>query len=166
MIFALIPTTPKHNISSNVQTCRLHVIALLDALTVDGHVNSPVALSEETPYDGNSVRSSIRCTKTSLTLTSLFQSCTSFSLQTGVKRLRVRGYGVDTTSNERSEAKTLEERESLKKAQKGGPVRYDHKYSWLTRLINWGLRGWCRWMRSGCQLAPATVKRAVRRFKN
>ena len=46
-------------------------------------------------------------------------------------------YGLDTTSNERPEAEILEEQVSLK-SEKDEPVCYGHKYSWLTRLINWG----------------------------
>lgn len=44
---------------------------------------------------------------------------------------------LDCTPNERPEAETLEDRGSLK-TQKGDPVRYGHKYSWLVRLIHWG----------------------------
>jgi hypothetical protein len=46
-------------------------------------------------------------------------------------------YALDTTPNERPKAETLEERISLK-SEKNEPVRYGHKYSWLTRLVNGG----------------------------
>ena len=52
----------------------------------------------------------------------------------------IEGYelcGLDTTPNERPEAETLEERVSLK-SEPDEPVRYGHKYSWLTRLVKWG----------------------------
>ena len=46
-------------------------------------------------------------------------------------------YALDTTPNERPEAETLEERVSLK-SEKNEPVRYGHKYSWLSRLVSRG----------------------------
>ncbi len=57
-------------------------------------------------------------------------------------------YALDCTPNERPEAETLEDRGSLK-TQKDEPVRYGHKYSWLVRLVEWGM-SW---------VAPVDVRR-------
>ena len=110
---------------------------LLDALTVAGHVHSPVALSEEAPFER----------KFSSIFDTLLQGefdfdqllCALYEYQPAEAE-QIGGFEVyaqDTTPNERSEAKTLEDRGSLK-AQKDDAVRYGHKYSWLVRLVNWG----------------------------
>ena len=125
---------------------------LLDALTVAGHVNSPVALSEEAPFER----------KFSSIFDTLLQAefdfdqllCAVYEYQP-VEADQIAGYEVyaqDTTPNERSEAETLEDRGSLK-AQKDDPVRYGHKYSWLVRLVNWGT-SW---------VAPVDVQRVATR---
>ena len=99
---------------------------LIDALTVAGHVSSPVALSEETPFRRKF--SSIFDTLLQgefdydLLLSALYdyQPCDS-ELIAGCEV-----YGLDTTKNVRSEAETLEDRGSLK-TQKDDPVQYGHK---------------------------------------
>jgi len=109
---------------------------LVDALTVAGHVDSPVALSEETPFRRKF--SSIFDTLLhgeidfNLLVQALFEYQPSDSEQIAGYEV----YGLDCTPNEREEAETLEDRGSLK-AQKDEPARYGHKYSWLVRLINW-----------------------------
>ncbi len=110
---------------------------LLDALTVAGHVESPVALSEEKPFRR----------KFSSIFDSLLEGEFDFDqlLHTlhnaqPANSETIAGYAVyalDTTPNERMEAETLADRGSLK-AQKDDPVRYGHKYSWLARLVHWG----------------------------
>ena len=110
---------------------------LLDALTVAGHVSSPVALSEETPFRRKfcSVFDTLR--NAELEFDQLLPAL--YEHQPPESEL-IEGYeiyGLDTTPNERPEAETLEERVSLK-SEKDEPVRYGHKYSWLTRLVNWG----------------------------
>ncbi len=125
---------------------------LLDALTVAGHVKSPVALSEEAPFER----------KFSSIFDTLLQAEFDFDqlLRTlyeyqPAEAEQIGGYEVyaqDTTPNERSEAETLEDRGSLK-AQKDDPVRYGHKYSWLVRLVNWGT-SW---------VAPVDVQRVATR---
>ena len=110
---------------------------MIDALTVAGHVNSPVALSEETPFRRKF--SSIFDTLLhgeidfDLLLQALFECQPGNSEQIADYEL----YGLDCTPNEREEAETLEDRGSLK-TEKNEPVRYGHKYSWLVRLIHWG----------------------------
>lgn len=110
---------------------------LLDALTVAGHVNSPVALSEETPFRRkfSSVFDTLQNAELDFDqlLSALYDHQPSDSELIEGYEL----YGLDTTPNERPEAETLEDRVSLK-SEKDEPVRYGHKYSWLTRLVKWG----------------------------
>ena len=125
---------------------------LLDALTVAGHVNSPVALSEETPFRRkfSSVFDTLQNAELDFDqlLPALYDHQPADSEMIEGYEL----YGLDTTPNERPEAETLEDRGSLK-TQKEEPVRYGHKYSWLTRLINWGT-SW---------VAPVDVQRVATR---
>ena len=110
---------------------------LLDALTVAGHVNSPVALSEETPFRRkfSSIFDTLHKAEIDFDplLQTLYQQQPSDSEQIAGYEV----YALDTTPNERPEAETLEDRGSLK-TQKDEPVRYGHKYSWLVRLIRRG----------------------------
>ena len=110
---------------------------LLDALTVAGHVTSPVALSEETPFRRkfSSIFDALLQAEIDFDqlLPALYEQQPSGSEQIAGYEV----YGLDTTPNERPEAQTLEDRGSLK-SQKDEPVRYGHKYSWLVRLVNWG----------------------------
>jgi len=110
---------------------------LLDALTVAGHVNSPVALSEETPFRRkfSSVFDTLR--QAEFDFDELLSALYEFQPPDSEKIAGYEVYGLDTTPNERPEAETLEDRGSLK-TQKDEPVRYGHKYSWLVRLVNWG----------------------------
>ena len=95
----------------------------VDALTVAGHVISPVALSEETPFRR----------KFSSIFDTLLHGEIDFDLllpalmeyQPGDSEL-IAGYelhALDCTLNERDEAETLEDRGSLK-TEKDEPVRY------------------------------------------
>jgi hypothetical protein len=113
------------------------ILDLVDALTVAGHVDSPVALSEETPFRR----------KFSSIFDTLLHGEIDFDLllpalmefQSGDSE-HIAGYEIhalDCTPNERDEAETLADRGSLK-TEKDEPVRYGHKYSWLARLIHWG----------------------------
>lgn len=113
------------------------VLDLIDALTVAGHVNSPVSLSEQAPfrrtfsmiYDTLS-QAAIDFDDLSHTLfTSQPADCETIAGYTV--------YGLDVTKEARPEAETLPERVSLK-SQKDEPVEYGHKYSWLVRLVRWG----------------------------
>ena len=112
---------------------------LVDALTVAGHVDSPVALSEEAPFQRkfSSVYDALQhgefdCNQLLQTLL----ACQPDNSE------QIAGYGVyaaDCTPNERSGARTLGDRGFLK-AQKNEPVRYGHKYSWLAGLVGTVLR--------------------------
>jgi hypothetical protein len=110
------------------------ILDFIDALTVAGHVSSPVALSEQVPFRRR--------------FSSIFDVLKQGRLETeGVHRVleqhqppdgeQIAGYevyAIDTTPDERGEAETLAER-TLLKAQKNAPVRFGQKFSWLVRLV-------------------------------
>jgi hypothetical protein len=111
---------------------------IIDALTVAGHVDSPVALSEETPFRRkfSSIFDTLRHGEFDFDL--LLPALIEYQ---PVDSELIAGYelhGLDCTPNERDEAETLEDRGSLK-TEKDEPVRYGHKYSWLVRLVQWGM---------------------------
>jgi hypothetical protein len=110
---------------------------LIDALTVASHVESPVALSEETPFRRkfSMVYDTLR--NAELDLDGLPETLLAFQPGDSETIAGYEVYGLDATPNERPEAETLPERCSLK-SQKDAPVRYGHKYSWLVRLLKWG----------------------------
>jgi hypothetical protein len=113
------------------------LLDLVDALTVAGHVDSPVALSEETPFRRkySSIFDTLLHGEIDFDL--LLQALHEYQPANSEK---IAGYEVnalDCTPNERAEAETLEDRGSLK-TEKDEPVRYGHKYSWLVRLTHWG----------------------------
>ena len=110
---------------------------LLDALTVAGHVSSPVALSEEMPFRRkfSSVFDTLQ--NAELDFAQLLPALYEHQPHNSEMIEGYEVYALDTTPNERPEAETLEERVSLKR-EKNVPVRYGHKYSWLPRLVNGG----------------------------
>lgn len=112
------------------------ILDLIDALTVHGHVNSPVALSESPLFRRK--------------FSSVYDALVHGQLDVGLKDLltssqdanweRIGGYeihAVDATPSERMAAETLPDRGVLKAQQKDS-VRYGHKYSWLVRLVQSG----------------------------
>jgi hypothetical protein len=113
------------------------LLDLVDALTVAGHVTSPVALSEETPFRRkfSSIFDTLRHGEIDFDL--LLAVLYDYQPENSEALAGWEVYGLDCTPNEREEAETLEDRGSLK-AQKEDPVRYGHKYSWLVRLVQWG----------------------------
>jgi hypothetical protein len=110
---------------------------LVDALTVAGHVNSPVALSEETPFRRKFSSIFDTLLQAEIDFDQLLPALYEYQPSDSEQIAGYEVYGLDSTPNERPEAETLEDRGSLK-AQKDEPVRYGHKYSWLVRLVNWG----------------------------
>lgn len=124
------------------------ILDLVDALTVAGHVNSPVALSEETPFRRkfSSIFDTLLHGEIDFDL--LLQTLIAYQPGNSEQMAGYEVYALDCTPNEREEAETLEDRGSLK-TQKDEPVRYGHKYSWLVRLVHWGT-SW---------VAPADVRR-------
>lgn len=113
------------------------VLDLIDALTVAGHVESPVALSEEAPFRRKFSMIYDILGHASIDLDALLHTLHNFQPSDSETIAGYEMYGLDATKNERPEAETLPERCSLK-SQKDEPVVYGHKYSWLVRLVHWG----------------------------
>lgn len=110
---------------------------LVDALTVAGSVSSPVALSEQKPFERkfSSVYDGLGNGEMSMDeLLSMLPHCVPQNSET-IAGYEV--YAIDATANEHEEAKTLPDR-SVLKSSKDEPMRYGHKYSWLVRLIYFG----------------------------
>jgi hypothetical protein len=131
------------------------IMDLIDALTVAGHVDSPVALSEETPFRRkfSSIFDTLRHGEIDFDL--LLSTLLEYQPANSEELASCEVVALDCTPNERQEAETLEDRGSLK-AQKEDPVRYGHKYSWLVRLVNWGT-SW---------VAPVDVRRVDTRLSD
>jgi hypothetical protein len=112
------------------------ILDLVDAVTIGGHVNSPVALSESPLFRRkfSSVYDALVHGELGDELKNLFSDSQDGGWET------IGGYeihAIDATPNERMAAETLEDRGALK-AQQKEPVRYGHKYSWLVRLVQSG----------------------------
>ena len=112
------------------------ILDLVDALTIAGHVSSPVALSESPMFRRkfSSVYDALVHGELSEDLKTVFSESQDAGWET------MAGYEIhatDATPNERMAAETLEDRGALK-AQQKEPVRYGHKYSWLVRLVQNG----------------------------
>lgn len=107
---------------------------LIDALTIAGHVESPVALSEEPLF--RRVFSGVYDVLEEAELDQAALAKVLYEAQPPDSET-IAGYevyAVDTTPNERPAAETLPDRTQLK-ASKDEPVRIGHKYSWLARLV-------------------------------
>jgi len=112
------------------------ILDLIDALTIAGHVSSPVALSESPLFRRkfSSVYDALVYGEIDDDLKKVFSTSQDSNWQ------MIAGYelhAIDATPNERMAAETLEDRGALK-AQQKDPVRYGHKYSWLVRLVQSG----------------------------
>ena len=110
------------------------LVDLIDALTVAGHVESPVALSEESPFRRKFSAVYDALLNGEFEFDSLLHALIEYQ---PVDSHTIAGYvvyAVDTTPNERPEAETLPDRGALKGGKKD-PVRYGHKYSWVGRLV-------------------------------
>ena len=112
------------------------ILDLVDALTIVGHVSSPVALSESPLFRRkfSSVYDALVYGEIDDDLKNIFNTSQGSNWQT------ISGYEIhamDATPNERMAAETLKDRGALK-AQQKDPVRYGHKYSWLVRLVQSG----------------------------
>ena len=113
------------------------VLDLIDALTVAGHVASPVTLSEQAPFRRKfSMVYDILCHAV-IDFDGLLHTLLTFQPAESETIAGYEIYGLDATKDERPDAETLPERCSLK-SQKNEPVVYGHKYSWLVRLVSWG----------------------------
>jgi len=112
------------------------LLDLVDALTIAGHVSSPVALSESRLFRRkfSSVYDALVHGELGDDLKSLFSDSQDADWET------IAGYeihAIAATPNERMSAETLADRGVLKAQQKEA-VRYGHKYSWLVRLVQRG----------------------------
>jgi hypothetical protein len=112
------------------------ILDLVDGLTMAGHVNSPVALSETPVFRRkfSSVYDALVHGELGEELKNLFNNSQDPDWET------IAGYEVhalDATPHERMAAETLADRGVLT-AQQKEPVRYGHKYSWLVRLVQSG----------------------------
>jgi hypothetical protein len=109
---------------------------LVDALTIAGHVSSPVGLSESPLFRRkfSIVYDALAHGELGYNLKTLFSDSQDADWET------IGGYeihAIDATPNERMSAETLADRGTLK-AQHKEPVRYGHKYSWLVHLVQSG----------------------------
>jgi len=113
------------------------VLDLIDALTVAGHVESPVALSEAPPFRRkfSMVYDTLR--HAVIDFDGLLGALLTFQPGDSETIAGYEVYGLDATKEERPDAETLPERCCLK-SQKDEPLVYGHKYSWLVRLVRWG----------------------------
>ncbi len=107
---------------------------LLDALTGAGHVDSPVALSEEPPFrrEFSSVYDALENGEIDAAALA-----NVLGAQQPVDGETVAGreiYAIDATPNPRIEAETLPDRSWLK-SEKDEPARPGLKFSWLVRLV-------------------------------
>jgi hypothetical protein len=113
------------------------ILDFIDALTVAGHVASPVALSEEGPFRRkfSAIYDVLRAGQIELEpLHELLAECQPAESES-IAGYEV--YALDTTPDERPEAETLADR-GLLKAQKNEAVRVGQKFSWLVRLVKPG----------------------------
>lgn len=113
------------------------VLDLIDALTVAGHVSSPVALSEEAPFRRKFSMVYDTLCHAAIDFDALLHALLTFQPTDSETMAGYEIYALDATKAERPEAETLPERVSLK-SQKDEPLVYGHKYSWLVRLVHWG----------------------------
>ncbi len=113
------------------------IMDLLDALTIAGHVSSPVALSEEMPFrrQFSSVYDALG--EGEIDTDALHTILHEQQSEEWEQLAGYDVYAVDTTPDERPEAKTVEGL-VLMKAQKNAPVRVGQKFSWLVRLVKPG----------------------------
>lgn len=109
----------------------------IDALTVAGHVASPVALSEESPFRRKFSSIYDVLSEGQLEPAPLHALLTAAQPVEAETMAGYEVYGLDATPDERPEAETLAER-GLLKAQKNEPVRLGQKFSWLVRLVKPG----------------------------
>ena len=109
------------------------VLDLIDALTVAGHVESPVALSEEAPFRRKfSMVYDILC-HARIDFDRLLHTLVTFQPSDSELIAGYEVYALDATKNERPEAETLPACCSLK-SQKDEPLVYGHKLPrWKTQ---------------------------------
>ena len=107
---------------------------LVDALTVTGHVTSPVALSEEAPFRRQFSAVYDVLTQGELESEPLAHVLYAYQPADSEQVVGFEVYALDTTSHERPAAETLPDRGWLKR-QADEPPRAGLKFSWLMRLV-------------------------------
>lgn len=112
------------------------ILDLVDALTIAGHVSSPVTLSESPLFRRkfSSVYDALVHGELGADVQDLFSDSQDASWET-IGGCEI--HAIDATPNARMAAETLADRGALK-AQQKEPVRYGHKSSWLVRLVQRG----------------------------
>jgi hypothetical protein len=113
------------------------VLDLIDALTVAGHVESPIALSEQTPFRRKFSMVYDTLSHAAIDFDALLHTLLTFQPADSETIAGYEVYGLDATKDERPDAETLPERCSLK-SQKDEPLVFGHRYSWLVRMVRWG----------------------------
>lgn len=113
------------------------ILDFIDALSVAGHVASPVALSEEAPFRRkfSAIYDLLRAGR--MELEPLHELLAEFQPPDSERVAGYEVYALDTTPDERPEAETLADR-GLLKAQKNEAVRVGQKFSWVVRLVKPG----------------------------
>ncbi len=110
---------------------------LIDALTVAGHVESPVALSEEVPFRRHFSSVYDAMENGQAEASALRQLLYEWQPAQSETIAGYEVYATDVTPNERPAAETLPERLRLK-SKKNEPSRVGWKFSWLVRLVHPG----------------------------
>lgn len=110
---------------------------LIDALTVAGHVESPVALSEEAPFRRKFSMVYDVLENGDIDAAELGKVWYEAQPAACETLAGYEVYAVDTTPNQRPDAETLPERELLKK-DRDTPAVPGWKFSWLVRLVQRG----------------------------
>jgi len=110
---------------------------LLDALTIARHVESPVALSTESPFRRHFSSVYDVLAQKPFEPQPLHQLLHDAQPSDAECVAGFRVYAVDTTPNERPAAETLPDR-GLLKDQVDEPARIGFKFSWLARLVQRG----------------------------
>ena len=110
---------------------------LVDALTVTGHVTSPVALSEEALFRRQFSAVYDVLTEGELESEPLAPVLYAYQPADSDQVAGFEVYAVDTTSHERAAAETLPDRGWLKSQADEAP-RVGLKFSWLMRLVKQG----------------------------
>jgi hypothetical protein len=137
---------------------------MIDALTVAGHVDSPVALSEEAPFRRKFSSAYDALTEGEINAEKLSNVLYDYQPTDCDTLAGFEVYAVDTTPNERPEAETLCDR-SLLKSQKNEPVRIGLKFSWLVRLVKRGTSWVAPWDVQRVKTSSTDTQTAVEQVK-
>jgi hypothetical protein len=113
------------------------MLDLIDALTIAGQVNSPVAVSESPLFRRKFSSIYDVLLEGEIEVEQLRDLLVACQPADSERIADYEVYAIDATPNERMAAETLSDRGALK-AQQKDPMRYGHKYSWLVRLVETG----------------------------